>query len=250
MKINEISPAKIGGRPDPKLVADQLRSKCAPFLKQIDMSKLGTRMLWRSTRLLPNEFINVHQVRQDRKPRDSHLVAHRVLMYLISHCGKTANRHNSVFCYPDPYQTLDFGSHTWAVLPVGDFSYTWHQEIQDPTYELGSGKLVDVENIKWTKYVRWNAETLQYLNIDPNDTASLNRSMMDHLESNDISSLEHRLDQSALADYCQGLRGDDGSLMEALDSGNEIMIHVPEVYLVEMNYWRNHITPELQRNMS
>jgi hypothetical protein len=111
-----------------KKVAAYIKKNCKPWLSQTQNGRLCVYRGFSHENLPIPAFIKA--VRPDRKPRDSDKDWHVSVDYAISLAGKTANRSNSLFTSGSYGVATGYGN-TYVVIPIGDFNYTWHVDIND-----------------------------------------------------------------------------------------------------------------------
>lgn len=124
MKINEVE--------EPLEFKDMMQEYCQPFLKEIGDS-LTTSILYRGINGdvgLNFKGYSIKPVRQDRKPMHTSNWMHGVLVSAFDESGFKANRDNSIFCTGDESFASQFGT-VYAVIPIGNYDYTWSPIVQD-----------------------------------------------------------------------------------------------------------------------
>lgn len=152
---------------------------------------------------LPTTYY-VKPVRSDRRAMNMNAETTDMFNAAISRAGLVANRNNSVFCSGDRTQALDYGF-VYVMFPIGRFNFTW------------SGLLEDW----YTKMDRLNSKLKMDLDfVVPKSEKDLKK-----------------LDQELK------LRGDDNSLLEAIASEHEILIHCQEVLLINESFYFGEVLP-------
>lgn len=181
-------------------LSDIITEQCQPWIQEIGgMENFYDLPFYRGIKNAVSGAWEVRPVRQDRRPSDSPKALHEFFNRIIAQSGKVANRSNSLFAYGEPNRTLPYGA-THVVIPLGDFHYTWSTEMQD-----------------------WYGNALDYVTYS------------------DI--MNHRLSDASLSaqKYTKALtnsiRGDDGSLLEARQSGHEVMIYSSHAILIDHHAW-------------
>jgi hypothetical protein len=142
MKIEHLSEGKYDakdffgtGQADAKKIvlekANQLvayiKQNCKPWLVE---SKKGLNYVYRGFSGNPRNLAFLKDVRQNRRPRDSGRKQHEVMDFMITACGKVANRSNSIFTTSDISTATEYGT-AYVAIPVGNFHYTWHVDLDD-----------------------------------------------------------------------------------------------------------------------
>lgn len=139
------------------------------------------------------------KTKTDRKPRDSSSKLHYFMNSMIEEKGLVANRSNSIFVVGGS-SNYDYGNYRYSFLPIGKFNFTWSPKYSDWTNDLSDY----ISDVDYKKYKR-DKETYWDKHIK-------------EVKSN--------------------IRGDDRTLLEALGSDHEVMIHPVggEGYMLMDNY--------------
>jgi hypothetical protein len=189
-------------------LANIITERCQPWIREIGgMQNFKDLPFYRGTRNAVEGAWEVRPVRQDRKPADSPRALHDFFNRIIAQSGKVANRSNALFVYGEPTRTLPYGA-THVIVPMGDFHYTWSDEMQD-----------------------WYGKS------------------MDHVHYHDI--IHHKLSMEIprVQEYAKtltaSLRGDDGSLVEARESGHEVMIYATHALYIDHHAWADLVEHNL-----
>jgi hypothetical protein len=117
-----------------KKVAAFLKKNCAIWLKQTDNGRVKAYRGYEKSG--KNEMAFTKKVRKNRVPKDSGAYEHKAFNFLIKKCGKIANRENSVFVSGDMGQADNYGN-VFVTIPIGKFAYTWHEDFDDWTGDVG-----------------------------------------------------------------------------------------------------------------
>lgn len=245
-------------------------AKCQPFLAQSDNYPVYRGMLHLDTNSGPS--YEIRRVRTDRVPRDSAQHVHAAINSVIAKSALVANRSNSVFCSGHSGLAASFGV-LCRMYPIGDFNYTWDRRVKDvvqldqearyyldaaiadgvrrgdPGTEDAIDHFVRIADLlsteSWEEY---------YLPDDPKD--AFIQVLLGNWPPKDISyqrtvariqhamrSIRQKLiplysEKAFEMFYADKLRyvGDDGSLVEAIQSGHEIMIHCKNVIIIPERY--------------
>lgn len=154
--------------------------------------------------------------KNDRKPRDTNINIQNAIDYKLEEAGFIARRGNSTFCWGREHSARDYGN-IYAIFPFDGYSYTWSTGYHDFTGDFNPRL---------------------YLNI-PVDLylASLNNNTLFNQLSNKIMSdpINMFLEET-------GYMNND--LIEAIDSGNEIMINGK--YIAVKNSILPYVTKEIK----
>ena len=133
MKIFEVE------QKDPyKIAAELIMQNCGPFLRQI--KSLKTDILYRGVNGIDTSKLMVKlPCPVNRKPSDTWLSTHDAAdQWFLDNTG-IRYRSNSVFCTGDQYVASGYGD-TFAIIPVGEFSFCYSNIIGDMTYAVGNLK--------------------------------------------------------------------------------------------------------------
>lgn len=100
---------------------------CQPWLRQA-----GAGLAFRgvSERVHQNRALFTHEVRHDRRPKDSVIQDHELFNGIIRLAGGIANRSNSTFVISNLNTASDYGR-PFVVMPVGQFHYSWSPTVSD-----------------------------------------------------------------------------------------------------------------------
>lgn len=188
-------------------LVEYIRRNCQPWLKATENGKY---QLFRGFRRIDDEVAFVRKVRNDRQPLDSSIDDHNAFNEMIKVCGKVANRSNSVFTTSDPNWARMYGV-VYNIMAVGNFHYTWHTDFDD-----------------------WTTHSERIISIGRADP-----------DYGELSMGPHRIDIEWVKDaFCPHLRGDDGSLIEGIQSKNEIMLACEQVLAI-----RPHVYEDVLRSV-
>lgn len=130
MRIDEI----LHSEQDDEKIISFIKENCSEWLQKSN----GT-VLYRSTRD-PGEELNpyakIMKVRTNRRPVDTPDYIHQAFNEAIRLAGGVANRSNSLFTTPDYNNAASYGEysgseHTFIVMPIGEFHYTWSPKFPD-----------------------------------------------------------------------------------------------------------------------
>lgn len=141
-------------QPDIYNIKQKIEKDCKPFLDQVgDMHHYA---LYRG--MLKKDQILELTVRQDRLPVTMNKQNHDVLVKVFKEAGYKANRNNSVFCTGN-YQTAKEYGNVYQIFPIGDFSFTWNENVKDLfewIYDHGFPERVDafVKSYHNNKYLK------------------------------------------------------------------------------------------------
>lgn len=144
MKINEIADTEAAE------LAEYIKKNCQPFLEQINNQIMDYRM-FRGTFKQIEEW-NVFPVRQDRRSRDIPSATNDRLIKAFAKNGFKANRNNSVFCSGNTDVIYNYGSSAVCVFPIGEFSFTWSDPIDDLYIHMDAMEYFDKSD--YTDYIK------------------------------------------------------------------------------------------------
>lgn len=189
-------------------VVQFIRKHCHQWLDETG----GKHPIYRGFASPPKQNIVIRDVRKNRQPLNSRTKDHHAFNKMIKICGKVANRSNAVFVTGNKFWAKMYGE-LRVVIPVGNFNYTWHALHGD-----------------------WMADTREILSVGRNDS---NYAISGDKEDSDI---EHPIDVPYTKKlFCPGLLGDDGTLLNALKQGNEIMISCDKILVIRPEVYPNII---------
>lgn len=130
-----------------KKVAQFIKSKCKPWFQE---SEKGKHKFYRGFQRGANEVAFTKKVRTNRQPKDSGKREHEAFNTLIKLGGGKANRSNAVFASSDRYVAEEYGQ-VFVVIPVGEYTYTWHDYYDDWTGMVPWGELLTVKEVEKKK---------------------------------------------------------------------------------------------------
>lgn len=234
-----------------KSIVSFIRANCQPWLSQTEE---GQYYAYRGLYEPPKGFVAFRKnVRAQREPKDTDWHVHMAFNEIIAMCGKVANRSNAVFVTGDYELASRFGD-VFVAVPIGDFKYTWHDKEEDWTGWFEAGDFtrqvsIDPEDIevpddKMREIERHAAERSRergeegegyyyghYLRIGIEDYQF--KKSEELLNEPDPYKVEHNV--------CPHLHGDDGSLIDALESRKEVMVACREVLIIDSYIYRHAI---------
>lgn len=208
MRINEVTDFETNH--EAQSFVDLIKRDCQHWIKES-----GLWTVLRGTSAMPDTYARV-KVRQDRKPLDSSIKFQEFQNLIFRKAGLIANRSNSLFTTGNTEHARSFGN-TCVVFPIGKFNYTWSPyirdgyEMLDRQYTLPSGE-------------------------------KFGSSIYDKLDDSAFDAEEYANSMQKALEY----QGDDGSLIKAIKSGNEIMIHCHEAYLIDRDFYTDEVFPILE----
>lgn len=187
------------------------------------------------------------EYRTNRAPTDSPKILHRLFDIAIEEAGLVANRSNSIFITGEKTFAKKYGA-VYVVFPIGEFNYSWSPHAKDwfmAYHNARADDFVTVESLSKFTYdwflqlAKQDSEFERVLGSWSDDKivdhfikykANVNMLRADDLDAKVID----------VKRLIQTVKGDDGSLWQALKSGNEIMLSAKGGYLYvpEMFYWK------------
>lgn len=203
---------------DAKKIATFIKKNCKPWLSQTQNGKL---VVYRGIEKPPTGVAFVKPVRKNRVPLHSSQTLHELLNAVAVVGGKKANRKNAVAVTGHAHRTNMYGDKTFVVMPIGQFNYTWH-----------------IDLIDW-------AEDFIHTYADSNDVNQLELSEFEIDLPKPIT--KQWIDNNFEAFLLKGVRGDDGTLAEAISGGFEIMIKANKVLAIDIEFYEDEIKPLLQK---
>ena len=184
--------------------------------------------------------------RADRSPKDSTQAITNVFNLAIQSQGGSADRQNSIFV-SGSLTTAGIYGETYVIFPMGDFKYTWHEDIHDwfNTYDsvnkgINDETWNDVEDaLGWDKPLRKAYEILR-------DAENDDRTK--ELDSEPKYKIQLLRGIDSFVEIARGLVIDKG-LREALEYGRETMISCPGgYYYIPVHYFFKYVARYLEHN--
>lgn len=176
-------------------LAKKIAAECQPYLSQIS----PTTRLWRG--MYDSSTMQTSKLKcpVGRQPMSTAEHLHEFIDgWFLSNTG-ISYRSNAVFATGNPTMAAEFGR-PFAIFPTGAFKFCWSPNVIDMTYDL----------VKPRSSMYSNLEDI----AEPED---------DEEEKEQLETMENAL---VSAKYIQN------HLVDAIQSGNEIMIHCPTYFLV------------------
>lgn len=171
-------------------LGDFIKRNCQPWLRQTNRGNYAVYRGFRSLAGKPLPIAFIQSVRKNRRPMDTSVDLHKMFNLMIQMAGKKANRSNSIFVSGTRLIAEYYGP-DFVILPIGEFHYTWSADMED-----------------WYSIMDYEVSHIASLgNIDPSEYAT-----KDFIE-NELGT-----------DWIHSIRGDDGTLVEAIEKDFEIMI--------------------------
>lgn len=153
-----------------KKVAEFIKSKCAPWYKE---SNKGKVKFYRGFAKGANEVAFTKKVRTNRRPKDSGAREHDAFNTLIKLGGGKANRSNAVFASSELFVAEEYGQ-AFVVIPIGQYTYTWHNYYDDWTGQVPWGELLTIKQKKEAKGKKSKVE-LEYEDKRAENEKTLNQ---------------------------------------------------------------------------
>lgn len=173
--------------------------------------------------LVPNEsFVRILQSRKDRRPKDSTYQVHDALNLRLERDFGIPYRTEGTFCTGDPHTATEYGKSA-IILPIGQFDFCWGMQVKDAYAKFDLGQAFNFIAIH-AKDKNQDPHGLKYPGVSGGITAFL-----DFIESNEWAM--QLFNQWFDLTYTQG-RYSDKNLPDAIESGNEIMIHCEEFAVI------------------
>lgn len=182
-------------------------------------------------------------VRVDRVPRDTREPVHELFDKIIKMCGKVANRSNSLFTTSNKGVSSVYGA-PYVILPIGQFNYTWHEYFVD--WSTQSNIVLRKALISPEEIVLDDAAKVMTMIRQRPDAAGLEGEELEQhiryelkaakqnqwhhtVHADPLKLLDHEKIQK---EFCRELRGDDDTLMQAMSTMHEVMIHCKQVFAI------------------
>ncbi|AUZ94873.1 hypothetical protein FDI40_gp061 [Agrobacterium phage Atu_ph07] len=210
------------------------------------------RPLYRGIKIAGLKDIQIRQIRQDRKPRDSsNLIQTQIDDYLSAN-GFKALRGNSIFCTSSQGSAVEFGKE-FVIFPIGHFDFTWNPKFDDLTVDI-KDMLYIVPSDEKNIYVREMSSSLAgYINsefkkqgIEMPDVMSSNELIKiigDRAWNEDLRTFFHKQNMlqgsEQMLDLAKSYQ--DTDFNAAMESKNEIMITGKEYLAISLRLFREFV---------
>lgn len=226
-------------------IVDEIENNCQPWIKEVNPTEnIPFRGLF-----MEDVLFKKLKGHKKRKPRDSSPEKHKFVNWIIGLTDKKANRSNSIFLTNDYQQALEYGT-PYFCFPAGNFHYTWSPYLKDWVSFQRRFSKENIITIKEKDFNKALIELSKYtdnVNIQKNavnlygDLVDYDKMQKDNFKtalflSNLLRYLERKawkyftIDKEKLNEY---IKGDDGTLKQAVESGNEIMVNCEHYYIVD-----------------
>jgi hypothetical protein len=120
-------------------IIEVIQEQCKPWLSEVAGGSLRNYLqnpFYRGLRgTEPNFFYK--PIREYRRPKDTLLYVHDMLVDYLKGKGAIANRDNSAFISAESDDAYRYGD-VFVVFPVGEFNYTWVKKVNDFTGDFNS----------------------------------------------------------------------------------------------------------------
>ena len=202
MRYRELTEDIFGKIPDDKKIINEvfelIRRDCKPYLQQ-NKSPINNTPMFRGmgghSKMPSDEIVLKKQIRlQGRKTKDMNVTVHMVMNeWMMKEFGEPFR--NALFTYGKRRSTSLYGS-PYVIFPIGDFTFLYHDKFSDiySTYES----------------YKWNNDPLQ-----PGESrGAFARKFVKHIAS--VNNGNWKQD----------------SIIQAINSSNEIMIRCKEYYAI------------------
>lgn len=190
------------------------KTKCQPWFNE---NPKNAKPLYRGITVEDSEdLVLLAPEMKNRLPRDMSSNDTELLNFLIKLNGRIANRYNSFFTTGDLEFASSFGT-AFIFIPIGDFKYTWNTAFEDLVHQDYSDI---INSLFFSK--KYNKEYDSFGHY-----------------------LETIKNNKNLKEMAKDFIGDDKTLLKAIDSGHELMIHAQSALLIDARYYEQYIIPEL-----
>ena len=183
---------------------------CQPFIKEIGgIQNITSKVMYRGTNVR-SDYTIIVPAYTNRKPANTSAVLHKAFSSAMDQLGIKARRDNSLFV-TSVYSDAGLYGREYVVIPIGDFSFSWSNAIDDFYLDI-------VDHLE--KFTDISAKEKQddvYLDYDD---------LHDMIETGTVVINEDRLLEFISTYY------KTSNLIEAIQVGNEIMIHSEKCFLI------------------
>lgn len=149
--------------------------------------------------------ITIVSPRPDRRPMSSSKELQDALNVLMREANPTVTRNNSLFVTGAASQTSSYGE-PHNVFPLGPFDYSWSPMLKDAWVDA-------------SKYIPA------------------------YYDLRDSNNLDVETILNAFREVGVAFRSNDGSLQEAVSTGNEILISCKSALLIRTSYYEKYVAP-------
>lgn len=208
-------------------------TNCQPYLKESN-----NQLLYRGT-ADSDADVFIKPVRRDREPMSSSQFLTDLFNEKIKAAGKIANRNNAMFCTGNRSSAWEYG-HVFAVFPIGMFDYTWsptaidwyrkYSDV-DLTYKYLAAALRS-KGPNFLHDVEFVLKDMQRLKFVPEIDMEKLQAMTSDKQIEFVRKLADLYFREFFKASPLNIKGDDGSLPQAIDSGHEIMVSCEQVLYV------------------
>jgi hypothetical protein len=210
------------------LAVKYMLEHCQPWIQAVGLN----RIVYRGTNTTNDVFVRA--VRDDRKPRDSGQPIHELFNKLITMAGGIANRSNSAFLAGNSTSAGIYGN-VRVAIPAGEFNYTWSPKWSDWYVDLvgtnlAFGQIMYPEmKHELVKRYREEMDPLSFT-APPAETRKAFNNILYDINNYDPIAVKHTI----LADK---------NLIEAVESGYELMVKCPAVLYIEYDVYVDYVVP-------
>lgn len=212
---------------------------CKPWLNQ---TYNGTFYVMRGASF-QLELIKERKVRSNRRPKDTPKKWHDLFNSFISMKGLTANNF------------MDDVAEFIGTLPQDkELEKTIRAKMDDSEIKTLEKEIEELEKLLNSEHLpdnldRKNLERQLYIKRNLlHDAKRLIDYRVEQLAKNEIKFKQYQK-KEIVDNVLRGLHGDDGTLLEAIQSGYEIMISCDSAYYVQKDFFLNKVLPLLEQRI-
>lgn len=230
MKLNEIANSD-----DPALLAEQIKSKCRPYLEQINYD-CDRYVLFRGLTQTqkPNGVAGILKVRKDRRPLGTPLSIHAAANDFFQKKFGIPVRSNAAFVTGDNTQAEEYGR-PFVVFPIGAFRFFWSPQVYDFTVTM------DAIFEDTSYYRRMTEEQQKMYRESPHgivDSQALYKKW---------SGIWGEENPDEIKDMLHHLGYKDTDLQQAILSNKEIALVCDEYYAIDSHNYFTYVEPFLKK---
>ena len=206
---------------------------CQPFLSQSggDLIYRGTEGVNSYTCVSP-DILYRHPVRTDRKPKNLPIDVHEILLKIFGDLGFKANRNNVLFSAS--LTNAEKHGDAYILLPIGEFYYTWSEDIEDLNDELRSFKVDEGDG--WIDKGVFVFEDKCGVDGLSNDEFSIIKKLP-FLTLFQLSQTTHiNFNEESFKNHIEKIYLNSTDLVRAIESENEIGIACGECYYMPVEH--------------
>jgi len=213
-------------------VREQLLDNCLPVLKDLKKSRAGSFMyIGKKDKI---KHYKIKKTRKNRKPKDTPYEVHEILDDLFYRKFGIKARSQTIFATGYIVEADQYGN-VYLMFPIGRYEIIWSPDIQDLWGFLEDSDLLDYLYDDTSNMIDSFEEDfeydhgIEYVELENNEYEKDQREYVERRIEEWKENKEEELN-SLINEYRKG------SIKNAINSKNEIMVKCDEYMLVEVQY--------------